>query len=79
MTMEEGPAEIPKAHETERVPWLALIIIVLAKLQMAISVFALPASLGPISKDLNAPATALLLYSLCVAAFVMPGAKKEDR
>lgn len=39
----------------------------------------LPVSLGPISEDLNAPATAaataLLLYSLFVAAFVMLGAK----
>jgi MFS family permease len=56
-----------------------LIIIVLAQLQMAINVSALPVSLGPISADLDAPATAaataLLLYSLFVAAFVMVGAK----
>src|SRR5262245_55087042 len=62
-----------------RAPWLPLVIIVLAQLQMAINVNALPVSLGPISIDLNAPATAtataLLLYSLFVAAFVMPGAK----
>jgi MFS family permease len=60
-------------------PWLPLIIIVLAQLQMAINVSALPVSLGPISEDLDAPATAtataLLLYSLFVAAFVMLGAK----
>src|SRR5262244_2848981 len=46
---------------------------------MAINVLALPVSLGPIAKDLNAPstaaATALLIYSLFVAAFVMLGAK----
>src|SRR5262244_283971 len=46
---------------------------------MAINVLALPVSLGPISKDLDAPATAaataLLVYSLFVAAFVMLGAK----
>jgi len=46
---------------------------------MAINISVLPVSLGPISEDLNAPATAtataLLLYSLFVAAFVMPGAK----
>jgi hypothetical protein len=52
-----------------------LVIIVLAQLQMAISVSVLPVSLGPISEDLHAPATAtataLLLYSLFVAAFVM--------
>src|SRR5262245_40832332 len=60
-------------------PWLPLIIIVLAQLQMAINVSALPVSLGPLSEDLNAPATAaataLLLYSMFVAAFVMLGAK----
>src|SRR5690349_3708592 len=62
-----------------RAPWLPLIIIVLAQLQMAINISALPVSLGPISEDLGAPATAaataLLVYSLFVAAFVMPGAK----
>jgi MFS family permease len=46
---------------------------------MAINISALPVSLGPISEDLGAPATAaataLLVYSLFVAAFVMPGAK----
>jgi MFS family permease len=56
-----------------------LIVIVLAQLQMAINISALPVSLGPLSEDLHAPATAaataLLLYSLFVAAFVMLGAK----
>lgn len=54
-------------------------VVVLAQLQMAVNVSALPVSLGPISADLDAPttvtATALLLYSLFVAAFVMVGAK----
>jgi MFS family permease len=56
-----------------------LIVIVLAQLQMAVNISVLPVSLGPISEDLNVPATAaataLLLYSLFVAAFVMLGAK----
>jgi MFS family permease len=60
-------------------PWLPLVVIVLAQLQMAMNISVLPVSLGPISEDLNAPATAaataLLLYSLFVAAFVMLGAK----
>src|SRR5262245_31601645 len=46
---------------------------------MAVNVSALPVSLRPLSEDLNAPATAaataLLLYSMFVAAFVMLGAK----
>jgi MFS family permease len=63
----------------ERAGWLPLVVIVLAQLQMAMNISVLPVSLGPISEDLDAPvtaaATALLLYSLFVAAFVMPGAK----
>ncbi|HEY1279762.1 MAG TPA: MFS transporter [Acidimicrobiales bacterium] len=60
-------------------PWLSLIVVVLAQLQMSINLSVLPVSLGPISEDLDAPATAtataLLIYSLFVAAFVMLGAK----
>lgn len=72
------PDSVGVEHGT-RAPWLPLVIIVLAQLQMGINVSALPVSLGPISEDLGAPATAaataLLLYSLFVAAFVMPGSK----
>ena len=63
----------------QRTPWFPLVVIVLAQLQMGVNVTVLPVSLGPISEDLGAPttatATALLLYSLFVAAFVMLGAK----
>src|SRR5262249_3346094 len=78
------PPDLPTAsavrHErATRASWLPLIVIVLAQLQMAINISALPVSLGPLSEDLGAPATAaataLLLYSLFVAAFVMLGAK----
>ncbi len=66
-------------HRGTKSPWLPLVVIVLAQLQMAMNISVLPVSLGPISEDLNAPATAaataLLLYSLFVAAFVMLGAK----
>ena len=59
--------------------WLPLVVIVLAQMQMAFNVNALPVSLGPIVEDLNTPATsvgtALVVYSLFVAAFVMLGAK----
>jgi MFS family permease len=80
--MTTPPARVDSAvgdERASRAPWLPLIVIVLAQLQMAINVSALPVSLGPIAEDLDAPstaaATALLLYSLCVAAFVMLGAK----
>jgi len=56
-----------------------MIIILMAQIQMAFNVNALPISVGPISEDLNTPATtigtALVVYSLFVAAFVMVGAK----
>lgn len=65
--------------ESTRESWFPLVVIVLAQLQMATNLSVLPVSLGPISEDLGAPATAaatgLLLYSLFVAAFVMVGAK----
>jgi hypothetical protein len=60
MSTEPGPAA-ESAVENRRAspaPWFALIIIVLAQLQMAINVSVLPVSLGPISEDLHAPATA---------------------
>lgn len=59
--------------------WLPLIVVVLAQILMSFNISALPVSVGPISKDLGASAisvaTALVIYSLFVAAFVMPGAK----
>ena len=62
-----------------RASWLPLVIIVLAQLQMGFNINALPVSIGPIAEDLNVSATAigtaLVVYSLFVAAFVMLGAK----
>lgn len=82
MTTPPGPTAGSAAADkraTPRSPWFPLIVIVLAQLQMAINISALPVSIGPLSKDLGAPvtaaATALLLYSLFVAAFVMLGAQ----
>jgi MFS family permease len=54
-------------------------IIVLAQFQMAFNVNAIPVSMGPIVEELGIPATsvgtALVVYSLFVAAFVMVGSK----
>jgi MFS family permease len=59
--------------------WLPMIIIMLAQIQMAFNVNALPVSIGGIVEDFDTPATsvstALVVYSLFVAAFVMLGAK----
>jgi MFS family permease len=61
------------------VSWLPLVIIMLAQIQMAFNVNALPVSIGPIVEELETPstsiATALVVYSLFVAGFVMLGAK----
>ena len=63
----------------QQVSWLSLIVIVLAQMQMAFNVNAIPVSVGPISEELNTSATsvgtALVVYSIFVAAFVMVGAK----
>src|SRR5262245_35254151 len=79
-TPSDSTASSPTENTSEsRGPWFPLVVIVLAQLQMAMNISVLPVSLGPISDDLDAPATAaataLLLYSLFVAAFVMVGAK----
>ena len=75
-TKNAAPAAVEAALKAS---WVPLTIIVLAQLQMGININALPVSLGPIVEDLNTPATsvatALVLYSLFVAAFVMLGAK----
>lgn len=72
-------ASTPIQNIAEQASWLPLIILVLAQLQMGFNVNALPVSIGPIADALNAPATAvstaLVVYSLFVAAFVMLGAK----
>jgi len=61
------------------VSWLPLAIIMLAQIQMAFNVNALPVSIGPIVEELETAstsiATALVVYSLFVAGFVMLGAK----
>jgi MFS family permease len=79
MTTETLPAETPKTQDEESSPWLALIVIVLAQIQMSFNVNALPVLVGPITKDLATPATsvatALVIYSLAVAGLVMVGAK----
>src|SRR5262245_4968205 len=73
------PVSVAGDQRAAQAPWLPLLVIVLAQLQMAMNISVLPVSLGPISEDLDAPATAtataLLIYSLFVAALVMLGAK----
>ena len=62
-----------------KAPWLPMIVIALAQIQMGFNVSALPVSIGGIVEDFNTSpssvSTALVAYSLAVAGFVMLGAK----
>ncbi len=59
--------------------WLPMVIILMAQIQMGFNVNAIPVSIGPIVEELGVPSstvgTALVFYSLFVAAFVILGAK----
>jgi len=62
-----------------RASWLPMLIIALAQIQMSFNVSALPVSIGGIVEDFDTSpssvGTALVVYSLAVAGFVMLGAK----
>ncbi|MFN8499667.1 MAG: MFS transporter [Anaerolineae bacterium] len=77
--MTTQPLGVKSVGAAGRISWLAMIIIMLAQFQMAFNVNALPVSVGAISEQFNAPATsvgtALVVYSLFVAAFVLLGSK----
>lgn len=61
--------------------WLPMIIIALAQIQLAFNVSALQVSIGGIVEDFQTDptsvSTALVVYSLAVASFVMLGAKLD--
>lgn len=67
------------AAATAKSSWLPMGVILLAQMQMAFNVNALPISIGPIVESLDVASTtvgtALVVYSLVVAAFVLVGAK----
>ncbi|MGL4650916.1 MAG: MFS transporter, partial [Caldilineaceae bacterium] len=69
----------PIATSAAQAPWLPLVIIVIAQIQMAFNVMSIPVLVGPIVEDLGVSATdvgtALVFYSLFVAGFVLLGAR----
>jgi hypothetical protein len=77
MATQSNPAG--SAESTLRASWLPMIIILLAQIQMAFNVNALPVSIGAIVEQFDTSpssvGTALVFYSLAVAGFVMLGAK----
>jgi MFS family permease len=79
-------AQAAQSHTTDtamRASWLPLVIILLAQIQMGFNVTALNVSIGGIVDDFHTSATsvatALVIYSLAVAGFVMLGAKIGNR
>lgn len=77
--MSSKPDTNDMENTTKTTSWVPFIVIILAQIQMAINVSALPVSIGPLVADLNTSAmgvgTALVIYGLFVAAFVILGAK----
>lgn len=76
----QGNSSTPSAVSTTvKTSWLPLIVILLAQIQMGMNVNAIPISIGGIVYDFETSPTsvgsALVVYSLAVAAFVLLGAK----
>lgn len=72
----------PNSLETKE-SWVPMITIALAQILMSFNVASLPVALGGMVKSFNVPpttiATAIVMYSLSVAGFVMLGAKLNQR
>ncbi len=77
--MEGKPISQSAPVSMVKASWLAMLIIALAQIQMAFNVSALPVSIGAIVEEFDTSpssvGTALVVYSLAVAGFVMLGAK----
>src|SRR5262245_54579268 len=70
---------ITSGQKVLKASWLPMLGIALAQIQMGFNVSALPVSIGGIVEDFDASpssvSTALVVYSLAVAGFVILGAK----
>ena len=79
MATKSSPSSAGAPAAALQASWLPLIIIVIAQIQMAFNVNAIPVSIGPIVDDLGVSPTAvgttLVVYSLFVAGFVLVGAR----
>lgn len=71
--------EASSTEHKQHTSWIFMVIIALAQIQMSFNVSALPVSIGGIVEDFHTTpssvGTALVVYSLAVAGFVMLGAK----
>lgn len=81
--MAQKPIEVSKPNAVSQASWLPMMIIALAQIQITFNVSALQVSIGAIVDEFDtSPAsvgTALVIYSLAVAGFVMLGAKVGKR
>ncbi len=57
--MSKQAASLPVPSATQQVSWLYMAVIVLAQMQMAFNVNAIPVSIGPIVEELNVSATSV--------------------
>jgi MFS family permease len=77
--MSTKPAYAEGQEGPQAASWLPMIILILAQIQMAFNVNALPVSVGAIVEEFDTSptsvGTALVIYSLAVAGFVMLGAR----
>ncbi len=74
---------IEKISEEKKDSWIPMITIALAQVLMSFNVSSLPVALGGMVQSFGVPpttiATGIVMYSLSVAAFVMLGAKLNQR
>ncbi|MCX7790756.1 MAG: MFS transporter [Chloroflexaceae bacterium] len=81
MTSQTVPSQKTVATAEAQASWLPMIIIALAQIQLSFNIGALQVSIGGIVESFDtAPtsvSTALVVYSLAVASFVMLGAKLD--
>ncbi|CNH76469.1 MFS transporter [Yersinia pekkanenii] len=72
-----------RARAEVKESWVPMITIAMAQILMSFNVASLPVALGGMVKSFNVPpttiATAIVMYSLSVAGFVMLGAKLNQR
>jgi len=57
--MSKQAPSLPTTGATQQVTWLYMAVIVLAQMQMAFNVNAIPVSIGPIVEELNVSATSV--------------------
>ncbi|HEY1860721.1 MAG TPA: MFS transporter [Gemmataceae bacterium] len=81
--METQAASSASAEAEVRESWLPMIIVALGQMLLSFNTSALPISMGGMVKSFDTPpttvATAIVLYSLGVSAFIMVGAKFGQR